>query len=119
MTSRAKRARCRYSTRCTRGRRAPSSAPPAEGPGFARQNRHTSRRSPSYGEQPRRWPFQIADDVLDVEGSAAAMGKAVSKDAELGKATYPGLLGVEGTEPARRRGRPSTGPSAALAWLPG
>jgi geranylgeranyl diphosphate synthase type II len=39
--------------------------------------------------------FQITDDLLDVQGNAAATGKAVGKDAARGKLTYPGLLGVE------------------------
>jgi geranylgeranyl diphosphate synthase type II len=39
--------------------------------------------------------FQITDDLLDVEGTAADAGKAVNKDAARGKLTYPGLLGVE------------------------
>lgn len=39
--------------------------------------------------------FQIADDLLDITGDEAKMGKGVRKDAELGKLTYPGLLGVE------------------------
>jgi len=44
--------------------------------------------------------FQIADDVLDVTGDAARMGKAVGKDAAAGKATYVGHLGLDG---AKRR----------------
>ena len=39
--------------------------------------------------------FQIADDVLDVEGDSAALGKQVGQDAQHGKATYPALLGLE------------------------
>jgi farnesyl diphosphate synthase len=39
--------------------------------------------------------FQIADDLLDVEGDAAQVGKRVGKDADAGKATFVSLLGVE------------------------
>lgn len=39
--------------------------------------------------------FQIADDVLDVAGSAAAIGKTKGKDAVAGKQTFASLLGVE------------------------
>jgi geranylgeranyl diphosphate synthase type II len=38
--------------------------------------------------------FQIADDLLDVEGQEADAGKRVHKDAARGKLTYPGLLGL-------------------------
>lgn len=40
--------------------------------------------------------FQIADDILDVEGDAATVGKAVRKDAGRGKATFVSLLGLDG-----------------------
>jgi farnesyl diphosphate synthase len=39
--------------------------------------------------------FQIADDLLDVEGSEDAVGKKVGKDLEAGKATFVSILGVE------------------------
>ncbi len=39
--------------------------------------------------------FQIADDILDVIGDAAAMGKRLNKDAAAGKATFVSLLGLD------------------------
>ena len=39
--------------------------------------------------------FQIVDDLLDVEGSNAALGKTAGKDAAAGKPTYPSLYGLE------------------------
>ncbi|MDP1906682.1 MAG: polyprenyl synthetase family protein [Hyphomicrobium sp.] len=38
--------------------------------------------------------FQTADDLLDAQGDAAAMGKATGKDSAAGKATLVGLIGV-------------------------
>jgi farnesyl diphosphate synthase len=46
--------------------------------------------------------FQIADDLLDVEGDAALAGKALGKDAAAGKETFVSLLGVDR---AREQGR--------------
>ena len=39
--------------------------------------------------------FQIADDLLDVEGKEEQVGKKTGKDAEAGKATFVSFLGVE------------------------
>jgi farnesyl diphosphate synthase len=39
--------------------------------------------------------FQLADDLLDTEGDAAALGKAVAKDARRGKATLIARLGPD------------------------
>ncbi len=39
--------------------------------------------------------FQIADDLLDVTGSDARLGKQAGRDQALGKLTYPSLIGVD------------------------
>ena len=39
--------------------------------------------------------FQIVDDILDVEGGSATLGKTAGKDAAAGKPTYPQVYGVE------------------------
>ena len=38
--------------------------------------------------------FQIVDDILDVEGDAAKLGKSTGKDAAAGKPTYPAFFGL-------------------------
>jgi geranylgeranyl diphosphate synthase type II len=39
--------------------------------------------------------FQIVDDILDVEGESAELGKTPGKDAAAGKPTYPALFGLD------------------------
>ena len=51
----------------------------------------------SYGENVGL-AFQITDDLLDVAGNQAALGKRVAKDAEHGKLTFPRLLGCEASQ---------------------
>jgi geranylgeranyl diphosphate synthase type II len=47
--------------------------------------------------------FQITDDLLDVKGDAAAMGKRVAKDTGRGKLTFPTLLGIDGSHQRARQ----------------
>ena len=56
--------------------------------------------------------FQIVDDILDVEGNAAELGKTTGKDAAAGKPTYPALYGLEGS-----RGLAADAAAAARAAL--
>lgn len=42
--------------------------------------------------------FQIVDDVLDVEGASATLGKTAGKDAAAGKPTYPALYGLDASK---------------------
>jgi len=42
--------------------------------------------------------FQIADDILDVEGTTEELGKDAGSDQARGKATYPALVGLEASK---------------------
>lgn len=42
--------------------------------------------------------FQIADDILDIRGDAAKLGKPIGSDQKLDKATYPSAIGIEKSE---------------------
>ncbi len=46
--------------------------------------------------------FQIADDLLDVEGKSEDLGKQAGRDRELNKASYPALYGVAGARAMAR-----------------
>jgi farnesyl diphosphate synthase len=39
--------------------------------------------------------FQVRDDLLDIEGDSAALGKTAGKDVAQAKATFPALLGID------------------------
>lgn len=64
--------------------------------------------------------FQIYDDLMDVVGTTAEMGKQVGKDAGEQKNTYPGLLGVAGAEDQLHQALASARRTQAeLAWVTG
>lgn len=42
--------------------------------------------------------FQIVDDVLDVEGASAQLGKTAGKDSAAGKPTYPSVYGLDASK---------------------
>ena len=46
--------------------------------------------------------FQIIDDLLDLRGEEAQIGKRTGKDSEHGKLTYPSVIGVEASEQLAR-----------------
>ena len=54
----------------------------------------TLARARAYGEK-LGLAFQIEDDILDIEGDAATLGKSIGKDAASEKSTFPSLLGLE------------------------
>lgn len=69
--------------------------------------------------------FQIRDDILDVEGDEAVLGKSVGSDARRGKSTFVTLKGVEKceqlveelTEKAKESLRGRFENSEFLCWL--
>jgi len=52
------------------------------------------KRLTKYGER-IGLAFQIVDDILDIEGDQALLGKEVGSDTRNDKATYPGVVGLE------------------------
>jgi geranylgeranyl pyrophosphate synthase len=48
--------------------------------------------------------FQIVDDILDVEGASATLGKTAGKDAAAGKPSYPALFGLDESRALAARG---------------
>jgi farnesyl diphosphate synthase len=69
--------------------------------------------------------FQIRDDILDVEGNTADLGKTIGADAARAKPTYPSVLGLEAAKARAReliqracdRLAPFGGRCRVLAWL--
>jgi len=59
--------------------------------------------------------FQVRDDMLDVEGDSATLGKTAGKDLTQQKATFPALLGIEGSR--ARLGELSAAMALALAEI--
>jgi geranylgeranyl diphosphate synthase, type II len=46
--------------------------------------------------------FQVVDDILDIQGDTALLGKKIGADRERGKATYPEMLGMEKSQTLAR-----------------
>jgi len=68
--------------------------------------------------------FQIVDDILDVEGDAASLGKSAGKDAAAAKPTYPALFGLDQSrrmadECIARAAQTLTDARLTEGWLPG
>ena len=47
--------------------------------------------------------FQVVDDILDVEGDTATLGKTQGKDGEANKPTYVKLMGLDGAKAEANR----------------
>ena len=68
--------------------------------------------------------FQIVDDILDVEGESAQLGKTPGKDAAAGKTTYPALYGLDRSRAMAeaciaRAGEPLASAGMSDTWLLG
>ena len=62
---------------------------------------HELKALTSYGED-IGLAFQVADDILNVEGSSQEIGKSVGSDAQQGKITYPAVFGLEKSKEIQR-----------------
>src|SRR3954470_2530107 len=86
------------------------------GPILGQADAETRARLKAYAED-MGVVFQITDDLLDVTSTAEKTGRAVGKDADMGKQTLVTLLGLEGAraeaEKRARRAVESLGPYAA------
>ncbi len=71
------------------------------GAGLGGAKEETLKAFALYGESIGH-AFQIADDILNVEGKTELLGKKTGSDLSRGKATYPSLLGLE---ESRKRAR--------------
>ncbi|MDO4271323.1 MAG: polyprenyl synthetase family protein [Eubacteriales bacterium] len=58
------------------------------------EDEHTLAKARAYGEA-LGLAFQIQDDILDIEGDTAMLGKSTGKDEKSEKSTFPSLLGLE------------------------
>lgn len=89
---------------CTAGVRL-ALTPTGQGRAEPRQSNHKTEEQrlldlknlAAYGEA-IGMAFQITDDLLDIKGDAATLGKPVGSDVANGKLTYPALLGIEESE---------------------
>jgi geranylgeranyl diphosphate synthase type II len=61
---------------------------------LAGANEETLRRLTAFGEK-IGLAFQIVDDLLDIEGDQALMGKKAGSDSKNQKATFPGAVGID------------------------
>ncbi len=81
---------------------------------IARASRKQRSALEKYGQR-LGLAFQITDDLLDVSGNEQDLGKRAGKDADRGKLTFPGLLGVD--ESRRRAQQLISEALAAIATL--